>query len=196
MTNVAVDKIFRNTCAAGDRAALKTLCNKISDRTKCLDAIALFTDAAGLLRPLCRMLVEWKHDEDQGEHQPVYNEFSACLLLVLAMSHRFGLTTSELGLLEEDSIIRRLLERRDPQTQLQSLTPEQSKRLGGWIGGLFETEGISDELMSTCTPQELYEVIPALFQQMVRAGRLGILDQEKLKSGLGRELSLLYAPTQ
>lgn len=81
--------------------------------------------------------------------------------------------------------MRKLVENRVPAIQAKDLTPEQDKHFSGWITALFETEAINDELMSTCSPQEFYEMIPLMFSQMVLAVKANALDGETLKSGLG-----------
>ena len=59
-------EIFHSTCEAGDKAALKTLCNQISRRMLAMDAIALHTDMRTLLQPMCFLLMEWKYEDDEG----------------------------------------------------------------------------------------------------------------------------------
>ena len=118
-----------------------------------------------------------------GEHQPVYDEFGSILLLVLVFRQHFDLPDSELGVSYTDSFILRYIRRgcisRDPS----ELSEREKMLLGGWIKGLFETEGISDELMSTCSPQDFYLLVATLFDQSLKACEAGVLGLETLKGG-------------
>ena len=118
-----------------------------------------------------------------GEHQPVYDEFGSILLLVLVFRQHFNLPESELGISYTDSFILKYIRRgcisRDPS----ELSEQEKMLLGGWIKGLFETEGISDELMSTCSPQDFYLLVATLFDQSLKACEAGVLGLETLKGG-------------
>ncbi|KAL8955376.1 MAG: hypothetical protein Q9183_006675 [Haloplaca sp. 2 TL-2023] len=64
------------------------------------------------------------------------------------------------------------------------MTGHQNDLLGDWIRGLFETEGINDELMSTCKPAEFHLLAATLFDQSIKAYQAGVLALETLKGGL------------
>ncbi|MCJ1383049.1 mediator complex subunit [Xylographa soralifera] len=131
------------------------------------------------------------------EHQPVYDEFGSILLLVLVLRQHFDLPDSELGIGYTDSFILKYIRRgcisRDPS----ELSEREKMLLSGWIKGLFETEGISDELMSTCSPQDFYLLVATLFDQSLKACEAGVLGLETLKGGFeckyrDGEMELLY----
>lgn len=67
---------------------------------------------------------------------------------------------------------------------LDHLSELESKLLGGWIRGLFETECISDELMSTCSPKDFHLLVATLFDQSLRACQAKVLALETLRGGL------------
>ena len=50
-----------------------------------------------------------------------------------------------------------------------------------WIKGLYETEGIGDELMSSCSPKEFHLLIATIFDQSLLACQAGVLTQQKIK---------------
>lgn len=64
---IAFSQIFHETCTSRDKVALKNLCNQISRNPLTLDAIALYTDIRSFSQPMCFLLAEWKHDEDEGK---------------------------------------------------------------------------------------------------------------------------------
>jgi mediator of RNA polymerase II transcription subunit 5 len=145
----------------------------------------LFDKPAKILHPLCELLDNWRYDEDQGEYQPVYEEFGSILLLLLAFVYRYGLTPSDLGIRSPDSFVGKLLSRGNLSRPLDDLTEQESDHLGGWINNLFDTDagGLGDELMSSCPPQDFYLLIATMFEHTVLAYSSGVLSEDLLKSG-------------
>lgn len=183
-----------NLCNQKETMTLKNICNSLSRRPQALDVILLFRTAKQVLQPLCTLLDSWRWDEDQGENQPVYDEFGSILLLVLAFKHRYDLKPSDLGISSRDSFLLKLLDRGSCSQKLNELSDKQSKDLGAWIAALFIAEGISEETMSTCSPQEFYMLVATLFDQSLGACESGKLDFDTLKGGFECELSSGYTP--
>lgn len=143
-----------------------------------------FTSPSSILQPLCNLLDAWHYEEDQGEYQPVYEEFAAILLLILAFVNRFSLDVHDIGILPS-SFVAQLLVKGHVSRNLDELSEEERKYLDGWILGLFnQSEGISDEVMSACRPQEFYMLSPTICAQAVYACSAEVLDIKTLKSGL------------
>lgn len=65
----------------------------------------------------------------------------------------------------------------------EDLTQHENKLLGGWVRGLFETEGISDELMLMCSPREFHLLVATLFDQSLKACQFQFLALETLRGG-------------
>lgn len=167
---------------------LKSICNALSRRPQALDVILLFRSTRQVLQPLCLLLDSWHWDEDQSENQPVYDEFGSVLLLVMAFRHRYDLRPYDLGISSDDSFILKLLDRGFGSQKLEDLSEKQNKNLGGWIGALFIAEGISEETMSTCSPQEFYLLVTTLFSQSLSACEAGKLEFDTLKGGFECEI--------
>ncbi|KAF2441884.1 Med5-domain-containing protein [Karstenula rhodostoma CBS 690.94] len=163
---------------------LKTLCNALSKKTTALDVILQFTSPASILRPLCQFLDEWRYEPDQ-EYQPVYDEFSAILVLVLAFVYRYELTYNDLGI-GHDSFVAQLLERGHHSVSSNDLTDEQGNHLGTWLKGLFDAdrEGLSNDVFASCRPQDFYLIVPTLFSQTVMACSADVLSLDSVKGGL------------
>ncbi|KAK2753905.1 mediator complex subunit [Arachnomyces sp. PD_36] len=140
-------------------------------------------------------LYAWKWDEEQGESQPVYDEFGSILLLVLAFKHRYNLSPYDLGVSDSNSFVFRLLEQGSTSQRLGDLTETQSKNLGAWITALFIAEGISDESMSSCSPQEFYLLVATLFSQSFNACETGKLEFDTLKGGFEYLLEPFLLPS-
>ncbi|KAF2100783.1 Med5-domain-containing protein [Rhizodiscina lignyota] len=180
---LAVTEMLRSLCAAKATMSLKTICNALSRKPQCLGVMLQFTSPSSILQPLCNLLDGWHYEEDQGEYQPVYEEFAAILLLVLAFINRFSLESHDIGILPS-SFVAQLLVKGHISRNLDELSEDERKYLDGWILGLFNPEGISDEVMSACRPQEFYMLCPTICAQAVYACAAEVLDIKTLKSGL------------
>ena len=180
----ALIEIINILCSSNDTMTLKGVCNGLVRRPATLEVIMLFTNLAVFLQPLCHLLDNWQTHEDQGECQPVYDEFGSILLLVVTMKHRFQLNLMDLGILDPKLFTAQYLRTACESKIGNRLTESDNNLLGGWIRGLFETEGISDELMSTCKPSEFHLLVATLFDQSLKACQARILPLENLKSGL------------
>lgn len=169
----AITEVMHNLCSQKETITLKTICNSLSRRPQALDVILLFRSPKTVLQPLCSLLDNWRWDEDQGENQPVYDEFGSILLLVLAFKYRYELSQYDLGISSSESFVLKLLDRGAYSQKLDDLSEKQHKNLGAWISALFIAEGISEESMSSCSPQEFYLLVATLFQQSLGACEAG-----------------------
>jgi mediator of RNA polymerase II transcription subunit 5 len=175
--------------------SLKTLCSHLARQPSSLDVILLFDKPTTILGPICELLDGWRYEEDQGEYQPVYEEFGSILLLVLAFANRYNLSTVDLGLHNQNSFIGRLLVRGANSHSMDELSEQEKNHLDGWIRGLFnsaEGGGLGDEPMSNCPPQDFYLLVPTLFHQVVLACSTGNLSDDALKGGLECWFSMFF----
>lgn len=175
--------------------SLKLLCSQLAQKPQSLDVLLLFEKLPNILEPLCQLLDGWHYEEDQGEYQPVYEEFGAILLLVLAFAYRYNLTAVDIGIQSHDSYVAKIIGRGHISRHLDELTEQESNHMNGWIHGLFDTEagGLGDDLMSSCPPQDFYLLVAPLFQNIVVAYANGYLNDETLKGGVEcRSLPLLF----
>lgn len=166
--------------------SLKLLCSQLAQKPQFLDILLLFEKLPAVLEPLCQLLDGWRYDEDQGEYQPVYEEFGAILLLILAFAYRYNLSPADMGIQSADSCVAKVINRAHISRQLDELTSQESEHINGWIHGLFDSEagGLGDDLMSSCPPHEFYLLIASIFQNIVVAYTHGYLNDESLKSGI------------
>ncbi|KAI9923978.1 mediator complex subunit [Aspergillus wentii] len=191
----AITEVIHNLCNQKETMTLKNICNSLSRRPQALDVILLFRGTRQVLQPLCTLLDSWHWDADEGENQPVYDEFGSILLLVLAFKYRYDLRPYDLGISSNDSFILRLLERGSCTRKLEDLDEKQNKNLGTWIAALFIAEGISEETMSACSPHEFYLLVTTLFNQSLGACEAGKLEFDTLKGGFEYLLEPFLLPS-
>lgn len=182
----ALAEVIGRLCHNKETMTLKLLCSQLAKKPLSLDVMLLFDRPITMLHPLCELLDNWRYEEDQGEYQPVYEEFGSVLLLVLAFAYRYNLSATDLGIRSPDSFVAKLLGVGQPNKPFDELTDQEKGHLDGWIHGLFDTEsgGLADELLSSCPPQDFYLLVPTLFHNIVLAFSTGHLDEESLKTGV------------
>ncbi|KAJ0162233.1 Mediator of RNA polymerase II transcription subunit 5 [Colletotrichum tanaceti] len=182
----ALTEVLGQLCRNKETMSLKLLCSQLAQKPLSLDVMLMFEKPATILHPLCDLLDSWKYDEDQGEYQPVYEEFGSILLLVMAFAYRYGLSASDMGVTSSDSFVARLLGQGYQSRPFDELSDQEKGHLNGWIHGLFDSEagGLGDELMSSCPPQDFYLLVSTLFQNIVLASSTGHLAEDSLRGGI------------
>ncbi|KAI5917313.1 mediator complex subunit Med5 [Camillea tinctor] len=193
----ALTEVIGRLSSNKETMSLKMLCSQLAKKPLSLDVLLLFNKPAAILYPLCELLDNWRYDEDQGEYQPVYEEFGSILLLVLAFVFRYNLSPTDLGIRSPESFIAKLLIRGQLSKPLDELADQEKGHLDGWIHGLFDSEagGLCDELMSSCPPQDFYLLIPTLFQNIVLAFGTNYLSEENLKTGIEYLVDIFLLPS-
>ncbi|KAI1342622.1 mediator of RNA polymerase II transcription subunit 5 [Xylariaceae sp. FL0016] len=182
----ALIEVIGRLCNNKETIPLKLLCSQLAKKPLSLDVLLLFGKPQAIFHPLCELLDNWRYDEDQGEYQPVYEEFGSVLLLLLAFVFRYNLSAIDLGIRSQDSFVAKLLYQGQLSRPLDELSEQEKGHLDGWIHGLFDTEagGLGDELMSSCPPQDFYLLVPTLFYNIVLAFGNNYLNEESLKTGV------------
>ncbi|KAF2204756.1 Med5-domain-containing protein [Delitschia confertaspora ATCC 74209] len=180
-----VTEFISHLCDTQMTMYLQSICNHLSKKPLALDVMLQFTSPASILKPLCQFLEEWRYEGDQGEYQPVYDEFGAILILILAFVHRYSLSFHDLGI-GQDTFVAQLLERGHMSVSPDELTEEQGGHLGNWLRGLYDSdkEGLSNEVFSSCRPQQFYLIVPTIFSQTVYACSGDVLSLDSVKGGL------------
>ena len=191
----AIVEMMHSLCSNNDTMTLKGICTTLSRRPMALDVILLFTQSDMLLKPFCHLLDQWQDHEDQGEYQPVYDEFGSILLFIAAIQYRFSLNLAEMGIDAGESFVAQYVWSSSSSRSIQELSQHENDLLGSWIKGLYETEGISDELMSACKPSKFHLLVATLFDQSLKACQAGILPTETLKGGFEYLLEPFLLPS-
>ncbi|KAL6706140.1 mediator complex subunit [Coniothyrium glycines] len=182
---LAVTNFISHLCDTQMTMYLKQISCLIFKKPRAMDILLQFTSPASILQPLCQFLDEWHYDSDQGECQPVYDEFGAVLVLVMAFVRRYDLSYQDIGL-AHGSFVAQFIQRGHHSRTPDDLTSEQEKSLGNWLKGLYDAdkEGLSNDVFASCRPQDFYLIVPTLFRQTVLACSLGVFSFETVKGGL------------
>ena len=188
-------EFIQSLCATKDTISLKTICNSLSKKVQSLDVIMLFTQPIIFLQPLCQLLDHWQDQDDQGEPQPIYDEFGSIFLFVLIVRHHFNLKEYDLSIGSTGSFMAKYLRNCNTSKNIADANEKEKAMLGSWITGLFDTEGISDELMSSCSPSDFHLLVPTLFDQSLKACQLGKLGLDTLKGGFEYLLEPFLLPS-
>ncbi|KAL4964826.1 putative RNA polymerase II mediator complex subunit Nut1 [Aspergillus stella-maris] len=191
----AITEVMHTLAIQKETMTLKNICNSLSRRPQSLDVMLLFRSPKQILQPLVQLIDAWHWDEDQGESQPVYDEFGSILLLILAFKYRYDLRPFDLGVTSGNSFLVKLLERGSSSQKLDELSGKQNKNIEDWIAALFIAEGISEETMSSCSPQEFYMLVSTLFAQSLGACEAGKLEFDTLKGGFEYLLEPFLLPS-
>ncbi|QDS76596.1 hypothetical protein FKW77_007518 [Venturia effusa] len=179
----AVTETIRSACLTKETMSLKSICNALSGKPQYLDVMMQFTSPASVLQPLCNLLDAWRFEDDQGEFQPVYDEFASIFLLVLAFVYRYQFSNTELGI-SKDSFVATYIVQGYQSLPADELDEEQMKYLGSWMKGLYDPEGITEEVTGACRPQQFYLIVPTIFSQTMLICSGGGLDMDIVKNGL------------
>ena len=84
---------------------------------------------------------------------------------------------------DHKSFVSRYLQSAHIARSIHHLEDREVKALGAWIQGLFDTDGITDELMSACSPQDFHLLTASLFDQSIEACQTGTLTLNTVKNG-------------
>ncbi|KAF2720785.1 Med5-domain-containing protein [Polychaeton citri CBS 116435] len=193
--------IVNNCCNLKDTMSLKAVCMSLIKHIPSIDVIFQYNQPMHLILPMCSLLNDWVHEQDQSELQPPYEEFAVIFLLVLVVINRYNLRKEDIGILDNENFILTMMRDQSTSSALESMPDVQKERLAKWIEGLYatdeqdETSGINDEVMSQCPPQAFYQLVPTLFEQSVIARKSNAVPVATLLGGLELLLEPFLLPS-
>ena len=153
-----------------------------------LHAILFHLSPPAFLKPLLSFLDKWQVSNDDMNFQDVYSAFGCVLMLFLLIVKDYKISFESLLLIKdnpnEPSFCIKYLTKLGSLSQFDSSNTHQSDLLNGWITALFDSGGISDDLMRLSTVQECFQLFPVIFQQAFIACKQGLIDEDTVKGGL------------
>ncbi|KAG0086838.1 mediator complex subunit [Podila epicladia] len=188
-----VDKIIQVCEEASNRndvSLLSKICQTLDDNPLVLDLISLLRSPSALLTPLENYVnsLQQNEEDDIDTCNSNLEGFGIVLILIMTIVRRYELAGCletvlkdrhgfcYLWLLRTSSTI--------PPMSLPAMSAEMHALMGRWISALFDSMGISDDLIQTSKPQMLLEIAPSVFEQSLAACHAGVIDSTTLNSGL------------
>ncbi|RPA75507.1 Med5-domain-containing protein [Ascobolus immersus RN42] len=187
----AVVQTMQSLCHNRETITLRTICSYLIRKPPFLDVIFLFEKPETLLKPLYQLLDNFQLDEDDQECQPVYEEFGYILLLVLTIMYRYDLKPDDYGGVFVPQLFKKVL----LANSTISDDAENRRKTEGWIKELFEEQGVSNALMSSCQPQEFYNIVPNIISDTLLAAHEQQLNLQALHSGIQYFLQPFLLPS-
>jgi mediator of RNA polymerase II transcription subunit 5 len=161
----AVVEVIHGYSQSKETLLLKELATVMLRQPEIIDVVSLYVQPGYFVAPLCQLLDEWTWDDLHGEGQPLYEEFGSILLLIMAFKYRLSLSDLDMGLSNDSPFVLSFLRGTHDEQYMETMTDDTKKHLGEWINALFIAEGLSDEVMSSCSPQDFYRLVPTLLSQ-------------------------------
>jgi mediator of RNA polymerase II transcription subunit 5 len=191
----AVVEVVHGYCQTKETVHLKELAAMMLRKPELIDILSVYVKPGYLLGPLCQLLDDWSWDDLHGEGQPLYEDFGSIMLLITASRSRLSLARSDFGPATDSSFVSSFLQNANDDYYLDNMSEDVKKHLGEWINALFIAEGLSDEVMSSCSPQEFYRLVPTLLSQSLTACENGKLSIDTLKAGFEYLLEPFLLPS-
>ncbi|KAG0245783.1 mediator complex subunit [Mortierella sp. GBA43] len=183
-------QICEDACSKKDVLTLSKLCETLDDNPLVLDLIHLLCPPSALLVPLESFInnLQQNEEDDIDTCNSNLEGFGIVLILIMNIIRRYELAGCLDSILKEkDGFCYLWLHRTSstvPFSSIQSMSPEMQALMGRWISALFDSMGISDDLIQTSKPQMLLEISPSIFEQSLAACQAGVIDSTTLISGL------------
>ncbi|KAF9342995.1 mediator complex subunit, partial [Mortierella sp. NVP85] len=146
-------QICEEACAKKNVPTLSKLCETLDDNPLVLDLIHLLRSPSALLIPLESFINNLRQNEDDDIDTCNSNleGFGIVLILIMNIIRRYELAGCLDSLLKEkDGLCYLWLHRTSstvPANSIQSMNPEMQALMGRWISALFDSMGISDDLI-------------------------------------------------
>lgn len=191
----ALLEIMHLLCANRDTMTLKMLCVAFLKKPHNINIMLLFFHFRTILQPLCQLLDHWQTPDEQGEQLIVYDEFGSILLFVVMCQYRYELAPSTFTTFPTDSFLLKYFQESALPKQSKDISDSERKQLTRWIKGLFEGNGLSDEILSACPPKEFYALMPTLMDQIMVATQAGVLGIEIAVAGVEYLLEPFLLPS-
>ncbi|KAF9436448.1 mediator complex subunit [Entomortierella beljakovae] len=173
-----------------DVVTLSKLCQTLDDNPLVLDIIHLLKPPSAVLVPLESFVNNLQQNEDDDIDTCNLNleGFGNVLILIMTIIRRYDFAGCLDSILKEKQGFCYIWLHRTsatiPASSITSISPDMQALMGNWIAALFDSMGISDDLIQTSKPQMLLEISPSIFEQSLAACQAGVIDATTLNSGL------------
>lgn len=187
----AVLRTIEQFTSSEDNEHLCRLCLALSLSPDTLFAILFHVSPTAILKPIMNYLDKWPMSSEETNFQETHSAFGCTLLLLMLIVKEFNLSLEDLVALRESregtsfciSYLANLgLSSGTDNTG--DLEQHRSEVLNAWISALFDSGGISDDLMRMSNVHECFQIFPIIFQQAFIACKQNMIDMDTVKGGL------------
>lgn len=169
-----------------------------------LCTLFLWLEPKDILKPVKDVLDGWENARSQSKQQGTVDEsdgsngfekFGGLVGWVQGVAGRFGLMSHlSIHLGASSGFTIHYLSNPSMASPLASLPTSHSTTLASWIGALYGSSGISDDLLTKTDPRIFFMISASIFKQSFDALRTGLIDLETFREGLSYfEQELLVA---
>ncbi|KAG0311540.1 mediator complex subunit [Linnemannia gamsii] len=183
-------QVCEEAAASNDVLTLSKLCQTLDDNPLVVDLVLLMRSPSSLLIPLESFVnnLQQNEDDDIDTCNSNLEGFGDVLILIMTIVRRYELAEClDSVLKEKQGFCYMWLHHTSatiPAASMSSMTADMQGLMGRWISALFDSMGISDDLIQTSKPQMLLEISPSIFEQSLAACQAGVIDTTTLNSGL------------
>ncbi|KAG0289617.1 mediator complex subunit [Linnemannia gamsii] len=183
-------QVCEAAAASNDVLTLSKLCQTLDDNPLVVDLVLLMRPPSSLLVPLESFVnnLQQNEDDDIDTCNSNLEGFGDVLILIMTIIRRYELAECLDSVLKEKQGFCYLWLHHTsatiPTASMSSMTADMHGLMGRWISALFDSMGISDDLIQTSKPQMLLEISPSIFEQSLAACQAGVIDATTLNSGL------------
>ncbi|KAF9090189.1 mediator complex subunit [Mortierella sp. AD031] len=183
-------QVCEEAAANNDVLTLSKLCQTLDDNPRVLDLVFLMRKLSSILVPLESFInnLQQNEDDDIDTCNSNLEGFGDVLILIMTIIRRYELAEClDSVLKEKQGFCYMWLHHTSatiPTASISSMTADMQGLMGRWISALFDSMGISDDLIQTSKPQMLLEISPSIFEQSLAACQAGVIDATTLNSGL------------
>ncbi|KAF9330528.1 mediator complex subunit [Linnemannia elongata] len=183
-------QVCEEAAANNDVLTLSKLCQTLDDNPLVVDLILLMRPPSSLLVPLESFVnnLQQNEDDDIDTCNSNLEGFGDVLILIMTIIRRYELAECLDSVLKDKQGFCYLWLHHTsatiPTASMSSMTTDMQGLMGRWISALFDSMGISDDLIQTSKPQMLLEISPSIFEQSLAACQAGVIDATTLNSGL------------
>ncbi|KAK3847103.1 MAG: mediator complex subunit Med5-domain-containing protein [Linnemannia gamsii] len=183
-------QVCEEAATNNDVLTLSKLCQTLDDNPLVVDLVLLMRSPSMLLVPLESFInnLQQNEDDDIDTCNSNLEGFGDVLILIMTVIRRYELAECLDSVLKEKQGFCYLWLHHTsatiPTASMSSMTADMQGLMGRWITALFDSMGISDDLIQTSKPQMLLEISPSIFEQSLAACQAGVIDATTLNGGL------------
>lgn len=179
----AVVKFTSDSIVAVELDNLSKMCKAFMAEVVALDVLLLYVCPTQLLQPIAGLL----NDQEllhNGEEAAVVGGILLFAQLLIQKSLCANYNLEDLLPSQEHRFLACFVRSSGAIQVGGKLAASEQSIIFNWLTALFGSEGISDELIKTSSPQLLLRLTPTLFSQSITACCSGVIDLDTLRGGL------------